>query len=706
MKQYLDQILIWALLLLILLRFLGFGWNYLVANSNSNAGDQGATLQLGLDLREHGVLADGTRHPLYLALLLPFAQREWSYFTWAKLVSLFCGALAIISLFMVASRLGGPTGAVLAVLALSVNAEFLYHVTTALAEGLLVLLFIWGWYFVGLALTRKSDYRYWALAGLFAGLAHLTKGTGNFLLLSGGAAALILSWRSPRQIILPLLTFGLTFGLVASPLLLYNYRVFGSPMYNFATTHAMWLDRWQQSWVIDRSSLPTAFTYFVAHTPQEALARLAAGLPALWAPFWRTMTPNLSGLWGIIVSSGWGGLVLLVLSIEKAIVIKIRYQQLAGYLQKQRHWLLFSALLILLHYLLFAWYVPIVVGARFFLPILPVFYFFLGDWLGRFLSQLGQQVEQQTHGADYYRHISSFLTAGATVLLAGWLLWTTGPQLSRLQNPFEADVKNNLDSEQVLAWLAQGEPDGAKVVWGPGHELPTWKYSDRLAVNLLPEGLDSISDMSGNFAEANADYLILDESMVKRYRDEFEGYITDRTGRLELLRPIPGWSLAYVYKSYPAAGLVFNVKPQRYLNPTPLVELKGAIELLGYRLVETEVTPGQTAPVWLYWQSVAPLDKDYTIFVHLVGPGGLQSQVDRQPLYSLWPTGRWFPYSLVTDRFDLPIPEATPGGVYQLYVGMYDLKTGQRLPMAKADLPVVDDALNLGRVFVTGQYPG
>ena len=42
-----------------------------------------------------GTLSDGTRPPLYPAILALFAEREWAYFTTAKWVTLGMSALAI-----------------------------------------------------------------------------------------------------------------------------------------------------------------------------------------------------------------------------------------------------------------------------------------------------------------------------------------------------------------------------------------------------------------------------------------------------------------------------------------------------------------------------------------------------------------------------------------------------------------------------------
>ncbi len=565
----------------------------------------------------------------------------------------------------------------------------------------MVLVFWLGWYYVGRALTvgpphwggRKGG---WVLPGVFVALAYLTKGTGNLLLLVGGGTALIFYWRQPGKLLRGLLLFGATFILVTSPLLIYNLLVFGSPTYNFATTHAMWLDKWRQSWVEDPSSLPTMSVYFATHTPQEALTRFLEGLQELWLPFWQTIIPFSAGWLENIVFSIWGWLIILVVGT----ILILRYKgSLSRYWQQSGKLVLFSALLIVLLYLLFAWYTKIVIGTRFFLPILPILYFFLGTWFWLLFQRLLLVITRLAkRNADY---LDLLLKNGFFAGLAVWLLWTTGPQLRSLQNPFQTDIENNVDTEHVLAWLVAGEPQGATVVWGPGHSLPTWKYSDRLAVHILPETLESQAEIMDYLSHIEADYVILDELMVRRYKERFRDYIDYRSGRLELLQPIPGWYPAYMYKDYPCDWCVFRIAPQADFEPVFEVELNQAIKFLGYQVVDPEVSPGETVSIWLYWQSLSPLKQNYTIFAHLIGPGGLQGQLDRQPLNMLWPTSRWFPRGIVADRFDIPLAENAPPGPYQIYLGMYDLETGQRLPLLKHGQPMPDNASTIGGISVS-----
>ena len=121
------------------------------------------------------------------------------------------------------------------------------------------------------------------------------------------------------------------------------------------------------------------------------------------------------------------------------------------------------------------------------------------------------------------------------------------------------------------------------------------------------------------------------------------------------------------------------------LHPTSArfsIDGADAIALLGYDIEPETHLPGETLHVTLYWQSLMPLAQPYTVFTHLVGPGGqLVGQQDNMPLRDTVPTTCWIPGEIIADPYDIPIsPEATEGD-YVLETGFYSLATGERLPV-------------------------
>jgi hypothetical protein len=104
----------------------------------------------------------------------------------------------------------------------------------------------------------------------------------------------------------------------------------------------------------------------------------------------------------------------------------------------------------------------------------------------------------------------------------------------------------------------------------------------------------------------------------------------------------------------------------------------GAVTLEGY----TWQADSEEVRVTLRWSAGAPLDSDYTVFVHLVeaetGDGAI-AQGDAPPLGGRWPTLLWLPGVTLDDEHIIPLPADLPAGTYDLLVGFYDPVTGERL---------------------------
>ncbi|NLX42024.1 MAG: hypothetical protein GXY79_00935 [Chloroflexi bacterium] len=119
-------------------------------------------------------------------------------------------------------------------------------------------------------------------------------------------------------------------------------------------------------------------------------------------------------------------------------------------------------------------------------------------------------------------------------------------------------------------------------------------------------------------------------------------------------------------------------------------ELESAITLEGYSLLLSgqPVDPaqplalheGDTLEVTLAWRPAQRLERDYTVFVHLLGQDGvLRTQHDGPPLLGTRPTTYWEAGELVLDRHTLQLP-ALEGEGATLHLGMYDSVTVERVP--------------------------
>jgi hypothetical protein len=131
------------------------------------------------------------------------------------------------------------------------------------------------------------------------------------------------------------------------------------------------------------------------------------------------------------------------------------------------------------------------------------------------------------------------------------------------------------------------------------------------------------------------------------------------------------------------------------INPAHPVEavfgdatLGAQVRLTGYT-VEPEIpAPGQAVRLTLYWQALTPLPHDYTVFVHLREPeGGNVAQADHRPLGNVYPTTLWPVGETIRETSDglgnntLFLPPDLSLGNYELWIGLYLLETGERLPV-------------------------
>jgi len=101
------------------------------------------------------------------------------------------------------------------------------------------------------------------------------------------------------------------------------------------------------------------------------------------------------------------------------------------------------------------------------------------------------------------------------------------------------------------------------------------------------------------------------------------------------------------------------------------------IHLDGYTV---ERASGRIA-VALWWRADAPIDRDYTVFCQAIIDGRLVGQADSQPALGLAPTSQWHRYGGVVDRHIVSVDNEDVARA-ELYVGLYDLATMERLPLA------------------------
>ena len=137
-----------------------------------------------------------------------------------------------------------------------------------------------------------------------------------------------------------------------------------------------------------------------------------------------------------------------------------------------------------------------------------------------------------------------------------------------------------------------------------------------------------------------------------------------------------------------AAAIPFAVIRPAYARPPILTEADvpagvqrsdvthgGVLRLLGLRAaVRGSVRPGDTVPVTVYWQLTQPTDRNFAVFVHLLGRGwDPVGQVNSYPGLGAYPLSLLRPGDVVRDTYQVPVVvTATSPSLLRVDIGLFD----------------------------------
>ena len=132
------------------------------------------------------------------------------------------------------------------------------------------------------------------------------------------------------------------------------------------------------------------------------------------------------------------------------------------------------------------------------------------------------------------------------------------------------------------------------------------------------------------------------------------------------------------------------------------------VVLVGYSLRDARgkkiqrIAPGEGLILDLYWRTERKLEREYTVFTHLLGEahnpktqGPVWAQHDSFPANNGYPTSQWLEGDTIVDRHVLVVDEQAPEGRYRLEVGMYTVQDGKRLAVRSQQGEPLGDRLLL-----------
>jgi hypothetical protein len=688
------KVILALMLVVVLGSFATAGWAKLKDNGLSTGLDQNSYLLLGLEIREGNALTNGNQHPLYPALLALFAEREWAYFTKAKILSLAIGLVGLMALYWMCYRMFSQSVALLITLLLSVGYEFRRWSSMVMCEALLIILFFAAWYFTikGFSKERYSadhrslpldlqssgqaaDYksaasknvicRYWILGGIFAGLAQLTKGSGQLFVIAFLLSLLLLY--GPRVLTRKgLWAFIGCYLVMTSVLMVYNYREYGNPLYNFNTTHAMWLDEWEDSYVVSPEELPTLTSYWQSHSLWDIGTREWEGLKAVRLELIRAVIPAQTWYMRDILNCSLGLATLLVGATGLGYLFR---ERLSLYWQENRERIVLSLVLFVLFNVLIAWYAPIAPGVRLLLPLVPILYVFVAEGL----CGMGRRIGAGLAGVDGRLVPTAYVAFH--IGLALWVLSISGEATqSSPVDLFELDRLRNAGRDRVLTWLSEEAQSGGAIIYGPSHSLPTWKYSDRFTFLPIPNRM-TWEELTAYMEGHAARYVLLDGETVSRRQSLFQGRFQALSKRRVDVLALPNhWDLVFASEEIPCRYCIFRVNglgPDERWHVDAGCPFGQEVRLMGYSLQTDQIEPDQVG-LTLYWQALRQPATRYDVLLKLISASykvwGQQSGPLPGPFLPLeW----WKPGQIVKDRRTVELLSATPPGPYYVEVHVY-----------------------------------
>lgn len=134
--------------------------------------------------------------------------------------------------------------------------------------------------------------------------------------------------------------------------------------------------------------------------------------------------------------------------------------------------------------------------------------------------------------------------------------------------------------------------------------------------------------------------------------------------------------------------------------PNPLsLNFGNELKLTGFELDPRRLTAGNRVEATFYWEALAPMSVDYTLFAQVVDPDTtLWAAVDLPQ-----PTTTWTPGETVTIPMTLTIREDAPAGVYPLRIGVYQFNEEdgfRNLQRVTDDGRLTDDFFNLTQIRI------
>jgi hypothetical protein len=130
--------------------------------------------------------------------------------------------------------------------------------------------------------------------------------------------------------------------------------------------------------------------------------------------------------------------------------------------------------------------------------------------------------------------------------------------------------------------------------------------------------------------------------------------------------------------------------PETDAEPAETIVFGDMLQVIGLEgdALSGKAQPGQTLTLDITWEALQRPAADYNVFLHLGQDADAPplAQTDILIGNQVLPTGVWRPGERRRDNLQLILPSDLPSGTYNLWMGVYDWNSGQRLSARMDDL--------------------
>ena len=141
----------------------------------------------------------------------------------------------------------------------------------------------------------------------------------------------------------------------------------------------------------------------------------------------------------------------------------------------------------------------------------------------------------------------------------------------------------------------------------------------------------------------------------------------------------------FFYETYRVNTAVRFTEPEyNGFLPEPVI-YEDFAEVLGFAVTGRDFWPGRRIVLNIYFRVLGSTDTDYTIYLHVTDGENLIYTWDHMPGNDRYITSLWEPGEYIEDQLWVDLPDSVPVGTYHVNMGLYDLDTGERLPVRVGD---------------------